>query len=744
MLPNFLKTKRIVKSLLYLIGVLFSLVIIFYMSVSFGAFGHVHSEEELLNFENELATTVLSEDGVTLGRFYSQNREKVEFNSVPRYLLNCLVATEDARYYEHEGVDLKSLLRVLFKSIVLRDKSAGGGSTITQQLAKNMYGRSSYGVLTMPVIKCKEMILASRLEEVYTKDEILGLYLNTIPFGENVYGIQAAAKRFFNKPTQELKIEEGAVLIGMLKANSFYNPRLNPEHALRRRNTVLEQTFKSEYITQLQLDSLSLLPLELHYMDLNREGPANYFLTEVRKEADAILELYNDTAQQPLQIETDGLTIRTTLNYQLQKLATASFEEHLKYMQKQLRRQYSRGFPKKEIEKMARKTLKRIGGENRVSNQNLFSWEGFYVDSLSTLDSIKYALTQLHAGMIAMEPNSGAIRSWLGGINFSSHPYDQVKAKRQLASTFKPLLYAAATENGRKPCDYISNDAIELTDFKGWSPENYDHSSGGKYSTAAALANSKNIPAVRLYFETGFEKVNKLWTKMGFSSKIEDQPSLALGTATASVLELATAYAAFANGGRRVQSYCISEIVDKNGVLIYKQSASHEQKQIMSEETANTISAILMKAVNEGTGTPLRTKYKLKIPFAGKTGTSQNYSDAWFVGFNPGIIVVSRVGANTPNVHFNNGEMGSGSRLALPIIGGLLQRSEKHQGTQKIISTPFSAAVLDVELNCKDFIEENRVDRFLKKIQKKSRTLEDEKNRANRRKKNPLRKIFKW
>lgn len=741
---NPLLKKRIFKTFGYLGGLGTVLFVAFYFSVSWGAFGHVHSKVELKNFENELATKVVSEDGITLGRYFSKNREKLDFDSLPMHVLNCLVATEDARYYQHEGVDIRSLFRVLFKSIILRDKSAGGGSTITQQLAKNMYGRDSYGILTMPVIKTKEIILASRLEDIYSKDEILGLYLNTVPFGENIYGIQSASKRFFNKSASKLKIEEGAVLIGMLKANSYYNPRLYKEHSFTRRNVVLNQSFKSNYLKKDELDSLQRLPLILDYMNLKNEGSANYFLTHVKSEAAQIIEEYNEIEDAELNIETDGLIIKTTMNYKLQENANKSFKAHLSLMQKQLSKQYKFGKYRKELDKLAKKIRTRKKLSNDIENRSLFSWKGFYADSISTLDSIKIAMTQLHGGFIGMNPQTGAIKSWVGGINFSAYPYDQVRAKRQLASTFKPLLYATAIENGRRPCDYISNDEISLSDYKNWNPQNYDHSSGGKYSIAAALANSKNIPAVRVYFETGFEKVNRLWESMGFSTKIEDQPSLALGTASASILELATGYSAFANGGKKIDSYCITEIKDKHGKLIFKRREVEDLEGIMDEETANNIAAVLLKAVNEGTGTAIRKKYKVKFPFAGKTGTSQNYSDAWFVGFNDKIIMVSRVGANSPKIHFSSGAYGSGSRLALPIVGKTMQLCMQTTSGKKIVKGSFSEEVFEVDLNCNDYIEEHKIDKFFKKFQKKNRSLEDEKRKANRRRKNPLKRLLKW
>jgi penicillin-binding protein 1A len=716
----------------------------FYYSVSFGFFGKLYTEKELKAFENELATQVLSADKVLIGKFFDKNRTNVKYHQIPKHLVNALVATEDARYFEHEGVDKRSLVRVLVKSILLSDKRAGGGSTITQQLSKNMYGRKNHGALSMPVNKCKEVILANRLERVYDKEEILTLYLNTVPFGENVYGIDAAANRFFNKSVTDLSIQEGAVLIGMLKANTHYNPRLHPDNALTRRNTVLNQMFKYDYIQQATLDSLKTLPIELDYANLDSEGPANYFLVQVKKEAESILDLVNEENDTEYDIEKDGLVITTTLNYTLQTSANKAFKKHLSSMQDVLRSQYKYGDSKKELSLMANQLLNQIGGKNEVKKRLLFDWDGYQADSISALDSIKQSLTLLHGGIFGLNPNNGKILAWVGGIDFKMQPYDQINAKRQLASTFKPLLYATAIENGREPCDYIDNSAFSLTDFDGWAPENYDHSEGGKYSLAAALANSKNIPTVRLYFETGFDKVNYLWKKFKFSSVLEDKPSLSLGTAEASMFELARAYASFANGGKIVQPYSVQMIKNRDGEILYERKAKEEYEQIMEERTALLMNEILKKAVREGTGTAIRNIYDVRFQLAGKTGTSQGYSDAWFVGYNPGILMVSRVGANSPSIHFNSGANGSGSRLALPLVAMTLANAQQNtkffnQYNKRFNSLPDKYRNA---LNCEDFLENNRVEKFFQFFQKKETTFDKAKKREKRKRLNPLRKIF--
>jgi penicillin-binding protein 1A len=498
------------------------LLSLFIISIHFGGFGHLPTKRELVHYKNKTATLVLADKGELIGKIFAQNRTNISYDQIPEHLINALIATEDARFFEHEGIDSRSLLRVIFKSILFSDPDAGGGSTISQQLVKNMFGRRSYGFLTMPVNKIREALIARRLEKVFSKEEILALYLNTVSFGENLFGIEAASGRYFNKSTNQLLMEESAVLVGMLKANTTYNPHLNPESSKNRRNVVLMQLAKYKYLSQSQADSLSVLPLNLDYANIESGGPADYFLVRIKMDARRILEDIRIKTGKEWNLEEDGLVIRTTLDYKLQKFAKDAFREHLGIMQERLQNQY-RG----------------TNGLRKLKEIN---------------DTLKLEDVILHAGLLALDVETGKIRAWVGGINFQTNPYDQVMARRQLASSFKPIIYAAALEKGIKPCQYLDNKPLVVPGFEGWSPSNYDNTTGGKYSLAGALANSMNIPTVNLYQEVGFDRIEELWNKMGFSFPIYNSPALALGTAEASVLELAVAYASFANGGFQDQA----------------------------------------------------------------------------------------------------------------------------------------------------------------------------------------------
>jgi len=440
-----------VKKLIKFSGKLFLLALVifglFFAAIYYGVFGHLYSESELKDFKNETASLVLSDNGRLIGKYFAHNRTNIDYDQLPNYIINALVATEDARYFEHEGVDSRSLLRVLFKTVLLQQKSSGGGSTITQQLAKNMFGRKNFGPLSMPVSKIKEIILANRLENIYSKEDILILYLNTVPFGENVLGIESAARRYFNKSVEKLIIEEAAVLIGMLKANTYYNPRLYPDHAINRRNVVLKQMNKYNYLSDVATDSIQKLPLVLDYANLESEGPANYFLVQVKNEVNDILKTINTKSEIVYDIRKSGLIIETTLNLELQNYAMAAYKSHLGKMQSRLRQQYKIGSNKTILQKLVNKELNKIKwtkGVDIKKNREIFSWKGFYTDSISVRDSLMNDLTLLHAGFIAIDPKTGAIKTWVGGIDYRTQPYDQIFAQRQTASAFKPILYATA------------------------------------------------------------------------------------------------------------------------------------------------------------------------------------------------------------------------------------------------------------------------------------------------------------
>lgn len=656
---------------------------IFILSIYFGAFGPIPDSADLLHYKNKTASLVFTEDGELIGRYFEQNRTNVSYRQIPEHLVNALIATEDVRFFKHEGIDSRSLLRVIVKSVLFSDPDAGGGSTITQQLVKNMFGRKSYGFLSLPVNKIREALIARRLEKNYTKEDILALYLNTVAFGENLYGIESAARRYFNKGTENLRIEQSAVLTGMLKANTTYNPHLNPESSINRRNVVLLQMAKYDFLSPAETDSLCKLPLGLDYANLESGGPADYFLVRVKRDAEKILEEIKRNTGREWNLEEDGLTIKTTLSIKLQRYAIKAYREHLSVMQEKLRDQY-----------------RSTAGIRMLHEIN---------DSLDLDDVV------LHAGLIALDPATGEIKVWVGGIDFQTNPYDQILARRQLASAFKPVIYAAALEKGFRPCQYLDNKPIGIPGFEDWSPKNYDRSIGGKYSLAGALAHSMNVPTVNLYLQVGFEKLDEMWRKMGFSFQINNLPSVALGTAEATVYELAVAYATFANGGFRIYPAAISEISAPDGQLLYENTFRRSDERIISQETGILMSAMLQKAVREGTGATMKGIYGVTYPWAGKTGTSQNYSDAWFGAFNPRLVMLARVGASTPAIHFNHGSNGSGSALALPLVALTLKRAELDPAAAGKLLTPFPElpAELSGALDCPDV----RKERVAEKIQ---------------------------
>ena len=738
--------KKIITFFLRFLLLIVVVILSFITAVNYDVFGHINTKEELKKFNNETASLVLSDNNTILGKYFNENRTNTKYDQLPNHLVNALIATEDSRYFEHSGIDTRSLFRVLFKTVLLSNKRSGGGSTITQQLAKNMYGRSDFGPITMLVNKTKEGIQAYRIEQTFNKEEILTLYLNTVSFGENVYGIEAAALRYFNKQVINLNIEESAVLVGILKANTFYNPRLHHDNALRRRNTVLQQMKKYEYLNNKQYDSIYNLPLQLNYTNLASTNKAGYFLSMVKKETNAILENINKETDKKWDLEKDGLRIETTLDITLQEYALSSFATHLSGMQKKMRNHYKNTTQKRELQNLVNKQLKQLGVYNQKlerSKQLIFDWNGHYTDSISIVDSLSLEATLLHAGMIALNPKTGAIKTWVGGINYNSHPYDQIFAQRQIASTFKPLLYAAALEEGRNPCDYLDNEKIIITDYDNWTPENANKSVGGKYSMTGALMNSMNIPTVNLFLKTGFKPIDTLWKKMKFSTKLKNNPSLALGTANASIYEVSKAYASFANEGILIKPKCIAKITTSDGKILY-QDQSIKKEKILTERTPQLINAILQKAVNEGTGTSLRHKYKVSLPLAGKTGTSQNYADAWFVGYNPNIVFVSRVGAASPKIHFHNGT-GSGSSLALPLVARTLHQVQNNSKLKRKYSKKFpslSEELIDL-LDCEDYKEKTGFENFFGIFKKKHKKFDKEQEKTENKKEPFFKKIFK-
>ena len=727
--------------------ILVALPAIFIFSVYSGLFGHLQSKKELITFKNATATSVLSSEGEPIGYIFSENRTNISYRQIPSDLINALVATEDSRFFDHKGIDSRSLLRVLFKTVLLNDHGSGGGSTISQQLAKNMFGRKKSGRLALLVIKTKEAILAQRLEKSFSKEEILTLYLNTVSFGENMYGIETASRRYFNKKAELLKPEESALLIGILKANTLYNPRIHPANATARRNVVLQQMVKYNYLKAAQADSLSKLPMILNFNYIEYDGPADYFLVHVKNEAEEILQNIESGTGEKFDIEEDGLTITTTLNLTLQKYARESFREHLPGMQKKLWEQYQTQSGKKLLSQIVAQELKRLRFEERAGEVNMrqiFDWNGSHSDSVTVEDSLKQALLILHAGLLAIDPQTGSVKAWVGGIDFKSQQYDQIFARRQLASTFKPILYAEAFELGIQPCQYLDNDSVAPTGTDEWSPENYDNSFGGKYSLAGALVHSMNIPTYNLFLNVGFENLDTLWRKLGFSFNLVNSPSLALGTAEGSIFETAVAYSAFANEGYLIKPRSIISIKGPDGKIIWQNQFSSQKERVLSKRSSVLISTILQKAVREGTGSAMGSLYGVNLPIAGKTGTSQDYSDAWFTAFNPNLVIVTRVGASSRVIHFNNGSYGSGSALALPLLALTLKKVQSNDtlAHQLISLFPDLPPDLAGALDCPDFKEKNMFNKFMDLFQKKKTLRNEGTSESKHKKKGFFKRMF--
>ncbi len=714
-----LKKTYIKKYLKYVVIVLSSLIflfVLFFFSVYTGIFGPLPDKATLAAIKNEEASQVISSDSIIIGKYFAENRTNISWNEVPNHLKNALIATEDKRFFTHKGYDLQSYFRVFFKSILWGNSKGGGGSTLTQQLIKNLYGRNDFSVLSMPVNKVKEIIIAARIEDVFTKEEILLLYLNSVPFGEDLYGVETASHRYFNKPARKLKVEESAVLVGLLKANTYFNPRLNPEKSLERRNMVLSLMEQEQYLSFAEAHSLRKLPLNLNYENINLEAPAGYFVYQVKKKTQEILEDIKSKDGSEYNLEKDGLKIYTTLNMQVQKMTTEGIRNHLPGMQKVLDNQLqSRNFKKNWYSKQ-KKQPKATPKDFEKREIEVFDWKGTETKRMSKTDSLWHYYKMLNAAVLITNPKDGSVISWIGGNDYRRLPFDMVLSHRQIASAFKPILYATALEGNFNPCTYLENVQKVYPEYENWEPQNFDHKFT-KDSTVAlwyALVNSMNLATVDLYFKVGRENLINTCNKLHFPRTKNDAPSIALGTLDLSLFEIVRAYGSFANKGLITEPVMINKITDAKGTILYKRKAA-ELEKVFSPETSEMITAILQKAINQGTGTRIRNQYGIRADLAGKTGTAQNYSNAWFIAYTPNLVVGTWVGASSPEVHFYNG-IGSGSSLALPIAANVLRQIENNSVLRKQFLTPFSipASVYN-DLNCEPY-HETGVKGFFKRL----------------------------
>lgn len=703
---------------------LFSFVLLVYL----GAFGPLPSYYDLRDIRNNTASEVYSEDGVLLGKYYIENRILADFEELSPNIIHALVATEDARYFEHSGVDLRAFFRVLVKSILLFDDSSGGGSTLSQQLAKNLYPRRNHWLLSMPINKVREMLIARRLERVYSKEELLSLYLNTVPFSQNVFGIKVAAQRFFSKSTADLTVEEAAILIGMLKGTTIYNPLEYPERALTRRNTVLGQMEKYGYLEAGLLDSLQALPLGLHYQEEgNNQGLATYFREHLRLELNEILEDLEKPDGSPYNLYTDGLKIYTTINARMQQYAEEAVREHMTRVQRGFYEDWQKGVPwgrrsvlDNAIQSSNRyKTLKARGlSEEEIEEvfakpfkMRIYNWEGGEEEKeMSPLDSIKYYLTLINAGFLAMEPQTGLVRAWVGGIDHKYFQYDHVKSKRQVGSTFKPIVYTQALINGMTPCEYTQNQLVTYAEYENWQPRNSNGKYGGVYSMEGALSHSVNAVTVEVLLRGGVDSTRLLARAMGVDSPIPAVPSISLGAVDASLLEMVQVYGTFANRGKKPDLHYLDRIETNDGQVLLKLERPKPAsfKQVLEEETAAMMVRMLQSVVDSGTGRRLRYEFGLYNDIAGKTGTTQNHSDGWFLGFTPNLVAGAWVGAELPSVHFRTMSNGQGASTALPIYGRFMRKLYKDPEFRKMRNAEFPplSDTAALKMDCPPYLDE--------------------------------------
>ena len=701
--------KKFWKLFFYGLGVM----ALFFTLASWGFFGSMPSFEDLENPESNLATEVISSDGVTIGKFYNENRTPIKYEDLPQSLVKALVATEDERFYKHSGIDARRTL-----GAVLKLGSDGGASTLTQQLAKLLFhGEGSTFKLFRVIQKVKEWIIAVKLERQYTKNEIIAMYLNKADFVNTAVGIRSAAKVYFGKEPRNLTIDEAAMFVGMLKNPSLYNPLRRLEKVRLRRNTVLGQMVRNGILDQATKDKLAGKPIVLHFHpESHKEGTATYFREFLREYMKNWAKENKKPDGSDWDIYSDGLKIYTTIDSKIQEHAEEAVQAHMKNLQKEFFEQQkdNKNAPflkitPEETSRIMDKAMKsserwRIMKEDDKSEEEIiasfgvktkmkiFSWKG-EIDTLMTpTDSIRYYKHFLQAGLMSMEPKTGHIKAWVGGIDYKYFQYDHVgQGARQVGSTFKPFVYATAIEQlGMSPCDSIIDSPFMI--HKGrhnvtedWEPKNSDRQYRGMVTLRRALANSINTVSAKLMDKVGPEAVVALTKKLGVKSDIPVQPSIALGAVEITVEDMVAAYSTFANQGVYIKPQFISRIEDKNGVVLYE--TVPESHDVLNKDIAYAVIKLLEGVTEEGSGVRLRTQgggsgdnrwtgypYMFTNPIAGKTGTSQNQSDGWFIGMVPNLVTGVWVGCEDRSARFKGITYGQGATAALPIWGYMMKK----------------------------------------------------------------------
>ena len=728
------------------------------------AFADIPSFEELENPDSKLATQVIAEDGEILTTFHIENRSFVTHEELSPNLVHAAVATEDVRFYNHSGIDFRALARVAFKTVLGGNSGQGGGSTITQQLAKTLYPRQDVSskipgmhIVKMVWIKLKEWITAVKLERNYTKDEIMTMYMNQVFFGSNAYGIKAASQTFFGKSPKDLTVEESATLVGMVNKPTRYNPAINPDKSLVRRNFVISQMEKADFLTKAERDSIQQIPIALSYqIQDHNAGLGPYFRDMLRRTMNAKKPKRSSYAQHEdyvvdsllwaddglygwlnknkkadgssYNLDKDGLRIYTTINYKMQKYAEEAVAEHLgKDLQKSFWRElrwktnkpFSNDIPQETIDQLMKQARRwsdryRIMKNNGVSEADIrksfdvpvqmrvFSWgRNGYIDTVMTPnDSIKYYKSHLRAAFMAIEPNTGHVKAYVGGPNYRYFKYDNVRqGKRQVGSTIKPFLYTLAMQEGMSPCDKVVN--VPQTFMVGdttWTPKSTDKDEwiGQTVTLKWGLTKSSNNISAYLMKQYGPNAMVEMMRKMGVGSFLDPVYPLCVGSADISVYEMVAAYNTFPSKGVYVSPIFVTRIEDSMGNVLGE--FNNQKREAVSEYTAYLMANLMQGVVNSGTGVRLRAKYGLKGEIAGKTGTTNDQSDGWFIGYTPSLTAGVWVGAEDRQVHFESLSLGGGSNMALPIWGLFMQKVMK-DGTLGVYETDRFIAPPGISLN---------------------------------------------
>ena len=715
-------------------------IFLFFTLLSLGWLGFMPSFEELENPKSNQATEVISADGEILGFIGVENRSNVTYEELSPNLVNALIATEDVRFYKHSGIDSRSLLRVFFKTLLGRHSSSGGGSTITQQLAKNLFPREHKGKIGVVFSKLKEWVVAVKLEHNYSKQEIIAMYFNTVDFGSNSFGIKTAAKTFFDKSPSELSVTESAMLVGLLKAPTAYSPISHPDNALNRRNTVLAQMNKYDYLTDEELVKYQEEKLDVsrYTPQSHNDGLATYLRENIRNFMKDWCKHHRNSDGEHYDVHKDGLRIYTTIDSRMQRYAEAAVREH---MSKEVQPQFERelkgrgGNPFNDIspeqqEKILVQAMKNSDRYYQLHHNQgksekeirkifkekvqmrVFSWKGNIDTLMSPWDSLLYYKKFLNVGLMSVEPGTGYVKAYVGGINYRYFKYDNVMSHRQVGSTFKPFVYTMALQDlGMLPCTEVPNAQVCFQQWgqADWCPKNSTNERENQMVTLKwALAHSVNWVSAYLMKQGSPEQVISIARKMGVTSDIDAVPAICVGTPEITVYEMAAAMATFANKGEYVEPIFITRIEDSKGTVLDR--FTPDRHEAISERTAYMMLDLMKGVVQSGTGVRLNYKYRLNefsSAIAGKTGTTQNNSDCWFVGITPKLATAIWTGGEVRSIHFRNMTYGQGAAQALPIFGHFM-RSIYMDKTLKFSRGEFERpnVPLDVELDCSRFQQE--------------------------------------